>query len=66
MISRDLDHENKCTTWIDPRHWYDPTKPRSFAECKGNELPNGWEEINDINHGTYYVNHINRHVQVNG
>jgi len=59
-----IDHENKCTTWIDPRHWYDPSKPKTFAECKNNELPLGWEEVNDQRYGTIYMNHITRHVQV--
>lgn len=60
-----IDHENKVTTWYDPRHWYDPDKPRTFAECKNNELPLGWEEVNDQRYGTVFMNHITRHVQVN-
>lgn len=60
-----IDHENKVTTWVDPRHWYDPDKPRTFAECKENELPLGWEEVNDQRYGKVYMNHITRHVQVN-
>ena len=57
------DHENKVTTWVDPRHWYDPDKPRTFAECKNNELPLGWEEVDDQRYGRVYMNHITRHVQ---
>ena len=59
-----IDHENKVTTWYDPRHWYDPDKPRTFAECKNGELPLGWEEVNDQRYGTVFMNHITRHVQV--
>ena len=51
------------TTWVDPRHWYDPDKPRTFAECKNNELPLGWEEVDDQRYGRVYMNHITRHVQ---
>ena len=57
------DHENKVTTWVDPRHWYDPDKPRTFAECKENELPLGWEEVDDQRFGKVFMNHITRHVQ---
>ena len=34
------------------------TKPQSFADCVGDELPVGWEQVLDINRGVYYVNHI--------
>ena len=34
------------------------TKPQSFSDCVGNELPLGWEEAYDKNIGVYYVNHV--------
>lgn len=36
------------------------TKPQSFADCVGNELPLGWEETVDPVIGVYYINHFNR------
>lgn len=36
------------------------TKPETFADCVGDELPLGWEEVNDPKLGTYYIDHINR------
>lgn len=35
------------------------TKPQSFADCLGNELPFGWEECYDEQVGVYYVDHSN-------
>ncbi|XP_062513899.1 protein KIBRA-like isoform X2 [Corticium candelabrum] len=51
-----VDHRNRVTTWIHPRD--KDTKPLSFADCKGNELPYGWEEGYHSEFGTYYVDHI--------
>lgn len=36
------------------------TKPQSFADCIGNELPLGWEEAFDPHIGVYYINHVSR------
>ena len=36
------------------------TKPQTFADCIGNELPLGWEESYDSQIGVYYINHVNR------
>lgn len=38
-------HKLKTTQWINPTDHL--TKPASFAECVGDQLPYGWEEIND-------------------
>ncbi|CAH0393951.1 unnamed protein product [Bemisia tabaci] len=57
-----IDHNNKKTTWIDPRDRY--TKPQSFADCVGNELPLGWEEAYDHHIGVYYINHVNQCTQL--
>lgn len=39
---------------------YRYTKPQTFADCIGNELPLGWEEAYDPQIGRYYINHVNR------
>lgn len=36
------------------------TKPQTFADCIGNELPLGWEEAYDKHVGAYYINHVSR------
>lgn len=33
------------------------TKPLTFADCIGDELPVGWEEAYDPVVGAYYVDH---------
>lgn len=40
------------------------TKPETFADCVGNELPFGWEEVYDPQIGTYYVNHNTQSTQL--
>ncbi|KPJ13501.1 Protein kibra [Papilio machaon] len=40
------------------------TKPQSFADCIGNELPLGWEEAYDPQIGPYYINHVNQVTQI--
>lgn len=57
-----IDHNNKKTTWIDPRDSY--TKAQTFADCIGHELPYGWEECFDGQIGVYYVDHINKQNQI--
>lgn len=41
-------------------HCFRYTKPQTFADCIGNELPLGWEEAYDPQIGPYYINHVNR------
>ncbi|XP_068623042.1 protein kibra isoform X2 [Battus philenor] len=57
-----IDHNSRKTTWIDPRDRY--TKPQTFADCIGNELPLGWEEAYDPQIGPYYINHLNQVTQI--
>uniref|UniRef100_A0A667YIS6 WW domain-containing protein n=1 Tax=Myripristis murdjan TaxID=586833 RepID=A0A667YIS6_9TELE len=45
----------ESTSWIDPRDRQ--TKPLTFADCIGDELPVGWEEAYDPTVGAYYVDH---------
>lgn len=33
------------------------TKPLSFGDCVGDELPLGWEEAFDAQVGVYYIDH---------
>lgn len=40
------------------------TKPESFADCIGNELPIGWEEAYDHLIGVFYINHNNQCTQL--
>lgn len=35
----------------------------SLEECEDNELPFGWERIEDPHYGTYYIDHVNRRTQ---
>ncbi|XP_010880026.4 membrane-associated guanylate kinase, WW and PDZ domain-containing protein 1b isoform X3 [Esox lucius] len=68
-----IDHNTKTTSWIDPRCLDKPPKP--LEECEDDEgvhteeldneqeLPPGWEKIDDPVYGVYYVDHINRKTQ---
>lgn len=40
--------------------FYRITKPLTFADCVGDELPLGWETVYDQQIGVYYMDHINR------
>ncbi|KAI4790743.1 hypothetical protein KUCAC02_034427, partial [Chaenocephalus aceratus] len=40
------------------------TKPLTFADCVGDELPLGWEEVYDQQVGVYYIDHINKLTQI--
>lgn len=35
----------------------------SLEDCEDNELPFGWEKIEDPHYGTYYIDHVNRRTQ---
>ncbi|XP_048879408.1 membrane-associated guanylate kinase, WW and PDZ domain-containing protein 3-like isoform X5 [Brienomyrus brachyistius] len=47
-----IDHNTKTTTWLDPRL---AKKAKPPEKCEDGELPYGWEEIDDPQYGTYYV-----------
>lgn len=53
-----VDHIKRETTWLNPLE--SSSRPRSAAECRGDELPYGWERIEDPICGTYFCNHIER------
>uniref|UniRef100_A0A452TEL6 WWC family member 3 n=1 Tax=Ursus maritimus TaxID=29073 RepID=A0A452TEL6_URSMA len=40
------------------------TKPLTFADCVGDELPLGWETVYDKQIGIYYMDHINKLTQI--
>uniref|UniRef100_A0AAY4E5G8 WW domain-containing protein n=1 Tax=Denticeps clupeoides TaxID=299321 RepID=A0AAY4E5G8_9TELE len=40
------------------------TKPLTFADCVGDELPLGWEVVYDQQVGVYYIDHINKSTQI--
>ncbi|KAF0042632.1 hypothetical protein F2P81_006164 [Scophthalmus maximus] len=50
--SKHYDNENRIT------------KPLTFADCVGDELPLGWEEVYDQQVGVYYIDHINKTTQI--
>uniref|UniRef100_A0A8C8D1S9 Membrane-associated guanylate kinase, WW and PDZ domain-containing protein 3-like n=1 Tax=Oncorhynchus tshawytscha TaxID=74940 RepID=A0A8C8D1S9_ONCTS len=50
-----IDHNSKTTTWLDPRL---AKKAKPPEKCEDGELPYGWEEIEDPQYGTYYVEHV--------
>ncbi|EGV97732.1 Membrane-associated guanylate kinase, WW and PDZ domain-containing protein 1 [Cricetulus griseus] len=54
-------HNTKTTSWLDPRCLNKQQKP--LEECEDDELPAGWEKIEDPVYGVYYVDHINRKTQ---
>uniref|UniRef100_A0A3B4E6Z0 Membrane-associated guanylate kinase, WW and PDZ domain-containing protein 1 n=1 Tax=Pygocentrus nattereri TaxID=42514 RepID=A0A3B4E6Z0_PYGNA len=55
-----IDHNTKTTSWLDPRL---AKKAKPPEECEDDELPYGWEKIDDPIYGSYYVDHINRRTQ---
>ncbi|KAI4884711.1 hypothetical protein NFI96_024807 [Prochilodus magdalenae] len=75
-----IDHNTRQTSWIDPRDRFcflifvaiklftnlQPliTKPLTFADCVGDELPLGWEIVYDQQVGVYYIDHINKTTQI--
>ncbi|XP_032377775.1 membrane-associated guanylate kinase, WW and PDZ domain-containing protein 1 isoform X6 [Etheostoma spectabile] len=54
-------HNTKTTSWLDPRCRDKGSRP--LDECDDDELPPGWERIEDPVYGVYYVDHINRKTQ---
>eukprot|EP00062_Callorhinchus_milii_P020816 gi/632976970/ref/XP_007905087.1/ PREDICTED: protein WWC2 [Callorhinchus milii] len=40
------------------------TKPLTFADCVGDELPLGWEDAYDPQVGIFYIDHINKTTQL--
>ncbi|XP_025200491.1 membrane-associated guanylate kinase, WW and PDZ domain-containing protein 1 isoform X3 [Melanaphis sacchari] len=53
--------------FIDTSHWLDPRlskfQKKQLEDCSDDELPYGWERIDDPLYGTYYIDHVNRQTQ---
>ncbi|KAK3103335.1 hypothetical protein FSP39_018567 [Pinctada imbricata] len=56
-----IDHNTETTHWLDPRQAH--TKKPKAQDCDDDELPFGWEKVEDPHYGTYYIDHVNRRTQ---
>nr|XP_018903603.1 PREDICTED: membrane-associated guanylate kinase, WW and PDZ domain-containing protein 1-like isoform X2 [Bemisia tabaci] len=56
-----IDHNSGTSHWLDPR--LSKFQKKSLEDCSDDELPYGWERINDPLYGTYYIDHVNRQTQ---
>ena len=56
-----IDHNSGTSHWLDPR--LSRVQKKRPEECEDNELPFGWERIDDPHYGTYYIDHVNRRTQ---
>lgn len=54
-------HNTGTSHWLDPR--LSKFQKRSLEECLDDELPYGWEKIEDNLYGTYFIDHVNRRTQ---
>ena len=54
-------HNTGTSQWLDPR--LSKIQKKSLEECTEDELPYGWEKIDDPTYGTYYIDHVNRKTQ---
>ncbi|KAG8271540.1 Membrane-associated guanylate kinase, WW and PDZ domain-containing protein 3 [Homalodisca vitripennis] len=56
-----IDHNSSTSHWLDPR--LSKFQKKSLEDCTDDELPYGWERIDDPLYGTYYIDHVNRLTQ---
>ncbi len=56
-----IDHNSGTSHWLDPR--LSRVQKKRPEDCDENELPYGWERIDDPHYGTYYIDHVNRRTQ---
>ncbi|XP_039298140.1 membrane-associated guanylate kinase, WW and PDZ domain-containing protein 2 [Nilaparvata lugens] len=56
-----IDHNSSTSHWLDPR--LSKFQKKSLEDCSDDELPYGWERIDDPLYGTYYIDHVNRQTQ---
>lgn len=54
-------HNSSTSHWLDPR--LSKFQKKSLEDCLDDELPYGWERIDDPMYGTYYIDHVNRQTQ---
>uniref|UniRef100_A0A8D9A780 Membrane-associated guanylate kinase, WW and PDZ domain-containing protein 1 n=1 Tax=Cacopsylla melanoneura TaxID=428564 RepID=A0A8D9A780_9HEMI len=55
-----IDHNSSTSSWLDPRLCKFQKK---LEDCSDDELPYGWERIDDPAYGTYYIDHVNKQTQ---
>ena len=56
-----IDHNSGTSHWLDPR--LSRVQKKRPEECSDDELPFGWERIDDPHYGTYFIDHVNRKTQ---
>ena len=56
-----IDHNSGTSHWLDPR--LSRVKKKRPEDCSDDELPFGWERIDDPHYGTYFIDHVNRRTQ---
>ncbi|XP_071749112.1 membrane-associated guanylate kinase, WW and PDZ domain-containing protein 1 isoform X2 [Lepeophtheirus salmonis] len=56
-----IDHLSGTSHWLDPR--LSRIQKKRPEDCSEDELPFGWERIDDPHYGTYYIDHVNRRTQ---
>lgn len=61
ILSFTYSHVAGTSSWLDPR--LARVQKRNAEECGEDELPFGWERIDDPQYGTYYIDHVNRKTQ---
>ncbi|XP_057171415.1 protein WWC3-like isoform X3 [Ursus arctos] len=64
---KDICAGNAEATLQSPTYFVTPTritKPLTFADCVGDELPLGWETVYDKQIGIYYMDHIKKLTQI--
>lgn len=61
MLFSRASHNTGTSQWLDPR--LSKIQKKSLEECAEDELPYGWEKIDDPTYGTYYIDHVNRKTQ---
>jgi len=54
-------HNSSTSHWLDPR--LSKFQKKQLEDCSDDELPYGWERIDDPLYGTYYIDHVNRQTQ---
>ena len=61
FLSFFTDHNSGTSHWLDPR--LSRVQKKRPEECSDDELPFGWERIDDPHYGTYFIDHVNRRTQ---
>ncbi|CAG0922366.1 unnamed protein product [Notodromas monacha] len=56
-----IDKTTRTSSWLDPR--LSQIQKQNLEDCADDELPFGWERIDDPHYGAYYIDHVNRKTQ---